>query len=125
MPISTLRTKDSARIRSVTDGDTKLFLLCFLGGNIEPKIISAFGLGIDLQDIEKARPHQLAKLFVQHIRAVSFALERGKTIMDITRPQTAQAGHVHVAELVNRSCRNHDYHGYTASNGGFRLAVRF
>ena len=45
--------------------------------------------------------------------------------MDIARSQTAKAGHVHLAKLVNRSWRNHDHHRDVAGNGTFRLAGRF
>ena len=47
----------------------------FFSGNIEPQIIVAHRLWINLKDIKEAGAHQFAEFFVEYVRAVVFSFE--------------------------------------------------
>ena len=123
--VCVLRTEDEAGVGTVTDGKSDFFCFGFFGRDIESQIITAGGFRIDLQHLEKPGPHQLAKFFIEHIRAVSFAVEGGKPVTDIAGSQSFQSFNGNSVKSINRAGRDRDRHRNVSVAGFVRLARGF
>src|SRR5205807_524140 len=106
--IAKLRADDSALKCSVAEREANFFALGFFGGNIQEKHVFVSDWSrLNLQDIEKAGPHQSAKTLVQSFGTVSLALQSGEPFLDEARTQSGQAVYKNFAtEVIKLAGRN-------------------
>src|SRR5205085_4578330 len=120
--IAKTRADDRARIRAVTERQTDFLALGFLRRNVETQRVPANRRRFDLEDAKQSRFHQLAKLLVDQLRAVSLAAEFAEAPRDVTRPEMLEAFHRHTVEMIERPGRYRNDHWHLAIRGRFRVA---
>src|SRR2546430_3498358 len=90
--LAKLSADDSTFKCAVAEREADFLALGFFGGDIQEKHVFVGDRSrLNLQDIEKAGPHQRSKTLVQSFGTVSLGLQSGEPLPDEARAQCGQA----------------------------------